>query len=197
MQNNSFGQDAFSVGSVGGEYDNLVNSLEESSSRINAVGSGDTFGTGIRIRPRQPQNSAQNIATQGTALRRIRLQNKLEVGSVLCSKFEEYSYSEENREAKPVVTEAEKATDKHASATVVAAATIDDRKLAQRQSLKMRSRIRLRVGADKKVPSVLSEAPPALRSISSSVYMVRVVLVVGLLIIFTSLWRSAVNFEVA
>uniref|UniRef100_A0A5B7AGQ1 Putative NAC domain-containing protein 45 n=1 Tax=Davidia involucrata TaxID=16924 RepID=A0A5B7AGQ1_DAVIN len=165
LQNDSLGQDAFSVGSVGSQYNNLFNSLEESSSCSNAVGSGDIFGTGIRIRTQQPRNpSAQNFATQGTTPRRIRLQKK-KVGSVFCSNLQDYSYSEENHEAKPTVIEA-----KHTCATVGTATTIDE---TQEISLSKN-----------------------MRSISLSVYMLRVIVVLGLFIMFIGLWRC-LKIEVA
>uniref|UniRef100_A0A5B7AHB0 NAC domain-containing protein n=1 Tax=Davidia involucrata TaxID=16924 RepID=A0A5B7AHB0_DAVIN len=195
LQNDLLRQDAVSAG---GQYYNLFNSLEESTSGSNAVGGGDIFGTGIRIRTRQPQNpSAQNFATQGTAPRRIRLQKKLQVGPVLCSNLQEFSY----HEAKSTVTEAEKTTEKHTSASATATATMgetqgislsksnDDRKLTQQPSLNIRSKLILQMDYDDKVPSVFSEAPRPLRSISSSVSMLRVIVVVGLFVIFISMRR--------
>lgn len=82
-------------------------SLEGSCTGSNAVGSDNNIGTGIKIRTRQPrsQASAQNPVTQGTAPKRIRLQTKLQVGSVSCSKPKDLSHGEENYEVKPLVIE--------------------------------------------------------------------------------------------
>ncbi|CAK9171167.1 unnamed protein product [Ilex paraguariensis] len=62
--------DDFPVVSAGDHIYSLFN-IEEPSNQSNAVGSDDTFGTGIKRRTRQPQNQlrAQNFETQGTAMR--------------------------------------------------------------------------------------------------------------------------------
>ena len=82
FSHNNFGDGAFSVGSTVNHLDNLFNSLEESSSYTNAIGSSDLIGTVIKRRTWQPQiqSDANNCGPQGTARRRIRLQTKLEVG---------------------------------------------------------------------------------------------------------------------
>ena len=82
FSHNNFGDGAFSVGSTVNQLDNLFNSLEESNSYTNAIGSSDLTGTVIKRRTWQPQiqSDANNCGPQGTARRRIRLQTKLEVG---------------------------------------------------------------------------------------------------------------------
>lgn len=80
--------DAFSVSSSVDQFDNLFNSLEESSSRTNEVGNSDIGGAVIRRRSREPQNQSHTSllsVKQGVAPRRIRLQTKLEVGPASCS----------------------------------------------------------------------------------------------------------------
>lgn len=74
---------------------NLFNGLEDSSNRVGSDSSD--FGTGIKIRTRQPQNqeTVQNFAPQGDATRRIRFQKKLQIGSVSCRYQTESSKTEE------------------------------------------------------------------------------------------------------
>lgn len=59
-------------------------SVEQSGGYSNVVSSDSGSGTGIKLRPRQMQNQSDDrqFRTQGTANRRIRLQVKLQVGSV-------------------------------------------------------------------------------------------------------------------
>ncbi|KAJ9679882.1 hypothetical protein PVL29_021709 [Vitis rotundifolia] len=97
FSHNNFGDDAFSVGSTANQLDNLFNSLEESSSYTNAVGSSDITGIVIKRRTRQPQNQshAQNSGALGTAPRRIRLQTKPEVGPAYCSMSRDLNCKEE------------------------------------------------------------------------------------------------------
>lgn len=101
-------------------------SPEGSSSNSDSIGHGDTFGTGINLRTRQPrdQSSLKNFGPQGNAPRRIRLQQKLQLPSFFYSKFTGLSFEEENHEAKLVAAKAEEAGEK-LSATDDPAAVID------------------------------------------------------------------------
>ena len=104
VQNKHLIQPALAVSSASNEYYDLFNSPEEISSNNNDVGDADSFGTGtgirIRVRQRDNQPIADNSWLQGTAPRRIRLQKKIQVGSVRCGSF---SCKEENHKAKPIM----------------------------------------------------------------------------------------------
>ncbi|KAM7463603.1 hypothetical protein LguiA_031724 [Lonicera macranthoides] len=100
---------------------NLLDGLEEPRNDSNVVESANSkFGTGIKIRTRQPRNqeSAGNVASQGNASRRIRLQKKLQIGPVLCSHETGLGNSKARYEEKPVIDEAEIAQEKHAPAAI-------------------------------------------------------------------------------
>lgn len=87
---------------------NLLDGLEEPRSDSNVVESANSkFGTGIKIRTRQPRNqeSAGNVASQGNASRRIRLQKKLQIGPVLCSHETGLGNSKARYEEKTVIDE--------------------------------------------------------------------------------------------
>ncbi|KAK2972804.1 hypothetical protein RJ640_028332 [Escallonia rubra] len=183
-------QDAVSAGyQVYGSF----SGFQESSSQSNAVAGDDPIGTGITIRPRQLRNqaTAQNISVHGTAPQRIRLQTKLHIG--VC-RPKDFSYTEENFEVKPTVAEAVKATEEHVSATP-AAATKDDTQdiylstfssdtlVPQEVGLDSKSKANYSVGSQAKVLSVTSKAPPALICVASSVYVSRVLVIVGLFVI--------------
>ncbi|GMP70765.1 hypothetical protein CsSME_00029475 [Camellia sinensis var. sinensis] len=101
-------------------------SPEGSSSNSDSIGHGDTFGTGINLRTRQPrdQSSLKNFGPHGNAPRRIQLQQKLQLPSFFYSKFTGLSFEEENHEAKLVAAKAEEAGEK-LSATDDPAAVID------------------------------------------------------------------------
>lgn len=59
----------------------------DSFNNSNQTESGNMFSTGIKIRTRQPQNlPAQLIPAQGTAVRRLRFQKKLQIGPVASSR---------------------------------------------------------------------------------------------------------------
>ncbi|XP_009759914.1 NAC domain-containing protein 62-like [Nicotiana sylvestris] len=91
-------------------------SVEQSGGYSNVVSSDSGSGTGIKLRPRQMQNQSDDrqFRTQGTANRRIRLQVKLQVGSVEPRSHTDSSQGPESHQA---VTEAEKASDEHSSST--------------------------------------------------------------------------------
>ncbi|CAK9158264.1 unnamed protein product [Ilex paraguariensis] len=186
-------QDAFSVVSAGDPVYSLFN-IEEPSNQSNAVGSDDTFGTGIKRRTRQPQNQlcAQNFETQGTAMRRIRLQVEPQVGPVQCSLPRAMCSSEENHETKPPGAEDEKATKKHTTTDetqdiFTPESNKDGAELAQDLSTTVDSKEDFAIGCPKKVLSVSSKVV-ALRSILPSVHMPCVLLVVGVFIVFTGTW---------
>ena len=80
------------------------NSPQESTNNNSISVESDVLETGIRIRTRQPPNRpiAQISEPQGSAPRRLRLQKKLQVGSLYCTSFEGSS-NEKNDEAKLTV----------------------------------------------------------------------------------------------
>ena len=202
MQNKHLIQPTLAVSSASNQSDDLFNSPEEISSNNNDVGDADSFGTGtgtgirIRVRQRDNQPSAETSWLQGTAPRRIRLQKKIQVGSVLCGSF---SCKEENHEAKPIVAKAEGVD----VTTIGASESIDetedislskfshDTEVAQKLSLKMESTNYSLSGGDKEVPSAALKAAPALSWISSYMHMRGVLVVVGLSVICVSayIWR--------
>ncbi|XP_072971376.1 protein NTM1-like 9 [Typha angustifolia] len=74
----STGPDVSLIASAVDPFQDLFNGVEESSIQENVISPGDDLGgTGIAIRPRQPQQSRDSnfrLPQQGTATRRIRLQ---------------------------------------------------------------------------------------------------------------------------
>ncbi|XVF12780.1 hypothetical protein REPUB_Repub08aG0149200 [Reevesia pubescens] len=90
-----------------GPFYNVLNSNGELSNHVNATCSVDNAFTGIRIRsrPAQRQPDTENSVTQGDAPRRIRLQRKLQVGTLYCSNaINNWSSEEKEDDSKPVVT---------------------------------------------------------------------------------------------
>ncbi|XP_028055068.1 NAC domain-containing protein 91-like isoform X3 [Camellia sinensis] len=153
-----------------------------SSSNSNVVSNVDTFGTGIKLRARQPrdQTSSKNFGSQGNARRRNRLQKKLQDPSLYQSNFTDLSYNEENHEAK-----AEGAEEEH-SVTADPDAIIDETqdtslskssdvtKVAQELAWNMKSRSDFPRSGDEEVPSASLKAPPALFFFFSSMHMLGV-----------------------
>ena len=73
-----------------------------------AFQSGDTSGTGIRIRPRSSQNLQPQFdyGKQGSAPRRLRIQCKLQIGPVSCSrKSSDFMSGDEAKKSKSVNAE--------------------------------------------------------------------------------------------
>ncbi|CAL5408039.1 unnamed protein product [Camellia sinensis] len=153
-----------------------------SSSNSNVVSNVDTFGTGIKLRARQPrdQTSSKNFGSQGNARRRNRLQKKLQDPSLYQSNFTDSSYNEENHEAK-----AEGAEEEH-SVTADPDAIIDETqdtslsnssdvtKVAQELAWNMKSRSDFPRSGDEEVPPASLKAPPALFFFFSSMHMLGV-----------------------
>ncbi|KAL7183470.1 hypothetical protein ACSBR2_025805 [Camellia fascicularis] len=153
-----------------------------SSSNSNVISNVDTFGTGIKLRARQPrdQTSSKNFGSQGNARRRSRLQKKLQDPSLYHSNFTDLSYNEENHEAK-----AEGAEEKH-SVTADPDAIIDETrdtslsksndvtKVAQELAWNMKSRSDFPGSGDEEVPSASLKAPPALFFFFSSMHILGV-----------------------
>ncbi|XP_056159618.1 protein NTM1-like 9 isoform X2 [Syzygium oleosum] len=80
-----------------------------------AFQSGDTSGTGIRIRPRSSQNLQPQFdyGKQGSAPRRLRIQCKLQIGPVSCSrKSSDFMSGDEVKKSKSVNAEEEKVFNK-------------------------------------------------------------------------------------
>lgn len=177
LQNNMVGDPFFAVSSASG-HSYLSNSPDEYSINSITAGNDDIFGTGIRIRTREQHNqpSNANSGLQGTAPRRIRLQKKLQVGPVCYSGFGDLSNKEENPEPKtPIVAKAEEELEQDTSFSKIENGT----ELAKEVKLKMKSK-----------PS-----RGALSWISSAMYMLPVLVVVGLSILVSGMWKS-LKFEV-
>ncbi|KAJ0100828.1 hypothetical protein Patl1_05549 [Pistacia atlantica] len=106
-----FKQDVFSSGSAAGQSYDRYNKL---NNQMDAIGSNDVAGTGIRIRTRQRQSNQKNDGslTQGTAPRRLRLQSKLQVGSVVYKESGAETDMLEEYELEPLVREGVKAAEK-------------------------------------------------------------------------------------
>ncbi|KAI6697712.1 hypothetical protein NL676_017831 [Syzygium grande] len=80
-----------------------------------AFQSGDTSGTGIRIRPRSSQNLQNQFdyGKQGSAPRRLRIQCKLQIGPVSCSrKSSDLISGDEVKKSKSINAEEEKVFNK-------------------------------------------------------------------------------------
>ncbi|XP_048127435.1 protein NTM1-like 9 isoform X2 [Rhodamnia argentea] len=80
-----------------------------------ALQSGDTFGTGIRIRPRSSQilQPQYDYGAQGSARRRLRIQCKLQIGPLSCSrKSSDFISGDEVKKSKSVNAEEEKVFNK-------------------------------------------------------------------------------------
>jgi hypothetical protein len=89
---------------------NLLNQVEDLRSNSNLAETGDgDFGTGIKLRTRQPriQDNTQNISSQGNATRRLRFQTRLQMGPDCCFVKKEDSKNEECFEEKPAVIKVE------------------------------------------------------------------------------------------
>lgn len=177
LQNNMVEDPFFAVSSASGQL-YLPNSPDEYSINSITAGNDDIFGTGIRIRTREHHNqpSNANSGLQGTAPRRIRLQKKLQVGPVCYSSFGDLSNKEENPEPKPPIrAKAEEELEQDTSFSKIDNGT----ELAKEVKLKMKSK-----------PS-----RGALSWISSAMYMLPVLVVVGLSILVAGMWKS-LKFEV-
>ncbi|KAL7003748.1 hypothetical protein U1Q18_004896 [Sarracenia purpurea var. burkii] len=207
LGNKSIKQPFLAVASAIDQSYDLFNSppTEQSSSNSNTMGNGDLSGTGVRIRTRQRhyQPSAENAGLQGTAPRRIRLQKNFRVGSVSCGNFSE---------AEPIVAKAEEAKEEEAAkkeghGAIVGAGTCaivgESRQnisllKSSNETLVLRSKEFQanfkESDGDKEevvVPSAVLKvavAAPALGWIASSIYMRRVLVVVGLSIVFLGIW---------
>lgn len=101
LENESLGRHCVTVASTSDQSVDLFNSPEADRNNSNAVGGGEDFGTGIRLRSRQSYNqpNAEFFELQGNARRRIRLQQKLQVEPVHSGKWGHLGYNEGNREA--------------------------------------------------------------------------------------------------
>ncbi|GMI76525.1 NAC domain containing protein 62, NTM1 (NAC WITH TRANSMEMBRANE MOTIF 1)-LIKE 6 [Hibiscus trionum] len=89
-----------------GPLHNVLNSEEELNNHVNATCNPDNAITGIRIRSRaaRSQPSIENSAMQGYAPRRIRLQCKLQVGTLYPPNATNNSSEGKDEDSKPVVS---------------------------------------------------------------------------------------------
>ncbi|KAE8663287.1 NAC domain-containing protein 86 [Hibiscus syriacus] len=85
---------------------NVLNSKEESSNHVNATCNLDNAITGIRIRPRpaRSQPNIENSVMQGYAPRRIRLQCRLQVGTLYPPNAMNNFSEGKDEDSKPVVS---------------------------------------------------------------------------------------------
>ncbi|XP_026660207.2 protein NTM1-like 9 isoform X2 [Phoenix dactylifera] len=105
----STGPDVYSVDSTTESLQDLFNSMEESSNQKNIADNGDgceVTGIKFRVRHLQHPSDSKNISEQqGTATRRIRLQNSIQNASFACSRSESNS-SEDDHEDKETMRKA-------------------------------------------------------------------------------------------
>ncbi|KAF5947456.1 hypothetical protein HYC85_013413 [Camellia sinensis] len=160
---------------------------EGSSINSNAVNNADISGPEIKLRTHHPhdQRRVENFGPQGTRRKARKTRFRLSYPS----NFRDLSYMEENHEAKVVVAKAGEAEEKH-SVTADPAAIVDETQdtslsksndvttLVQEQAWIMKSGSDFPRGGDKEVPSVSWIALPALHSMSSSMYVLGVLLAI-------------------
>ncbi|KAM7499846.1 hypothetical protein LguiA_024260 [Lonicera macranthoides] len=178
--------DYLSTVSDGNQSYNLFNSVEEQQIHISTVMGGDNFGSGVRIRHRQPRiQSPQHFVSQGNASRRLRLQIESPIGSrsAFCSLPKEPIHSEENSELKPT-DEAEKDEEKHTPV----GASIDNTQ--EKHSLRAnsdedaaRGSLTAKSKCDSPPGDSNVEATPAFFSVSSRVYVPVVLVALGLFVV--------------
>ncbi|KAM4075929.1 hypothetical protein ACJW30_12G025900 [Castanea mollissima] len=178
--------------------------LKESSNHLTAASSGEVrTGITIRHRPQIIQPGIENSMAQGSAPRRIRLQCNLQVQSFTSNLVpEDRRYTTGDHELKPVDTDEENTSEKHAVAgdQSAAAATsafsepqnilsssIENYKTSHPRSiLKFNSRSNL---TGFLAASLFPKASSVRRSNLSLAILFRVVLVAVLFISFASIWR--------
>lgn len=178
-----------------GSYYGWSNNFDGSDAN-NSINNGDNHvgGTGIKIRPRQPQHrpSAGNIASQGIAPRRIRLQ--IETSPPV--KLSDTSSSKEH-EAQPTVTEAIEGTERplDTSEPIEKGYFLkfenQNREITHIPTSKLRLRLRSRAKQDSDSGSrQMGEAPVARWRMSISSVLVGVFLVIIMFLIFIGFWRG-------
>ncbi|CAL5405497.1 unnamed protein product [Camellia sinensis] len=179
---------------------------EGSSINSNAVNNADIYGPEIKLRTHQPhdQRRVENFGPQGTRRKARKARFRLSYPS----NFRDLSYMEENHEAKVVVAKVRtgEAEEKH-SVTADPAAIVDETQdtslsksndvttLVQEQAWIMKSGSDFPRGGDKEVPSVSCIALPALHSMSSSMYVLGVLLAIGLPIVIIWVYGDGLSFE--
>ncbi|KAF7133541.1 hypothetical protein RHSIM_Rhsim09G0210500 [Rhododendron simsii] len=195
LENESLGRHCVTVASTSDQSVDLFNSPEADRNNSNAVGGGEDFGTGIRLRSRQSYNqpNAEFFELQGNARRRIRLQQKLQVEPVHSGKWGHLGYNEGNREANYILAKVGEAKEKHSDCVdetreISLSTSNYVTEIAQEQGSNTISASVFPINGEKEVSSVPLEAAPPLHLISSSMHMLRVLVVVGLSIVFVGLW---------
>ncbi|CAL5408040.1 unnamed protein product [Camellia sinensis] len=177
---------------------------EGSSINSNAVNNADISGPEIKLRTHQPhdQRWVENFGPQGTRRKARKARFRLSYPS----NFRDLSYMEENHEAKVVVAKAGEAEEKH-SVTADPAAIVDETQdtslsksndvttLVQEQAWILKSGSDFPRGGDKEVPSVSWIALPALHSMSSSMYVLGVLLAIGLPIVIIWVYGDGLNAQ--
>lgn len=105
----STGPDVYSLDSGAESLQELFNSMQESNSHVNVSSSGvapeETGVTGIKIRPRQPQQPTvgNSSAQQGFAIRRIRLQCLVQAGALSSLESDSSAKKEDNEDREATV----------------------------------------------------------------------------------------------
>ncbi|KAG5533951.1 hypothetical protein RHGRI_027966 [Rhododendron griersonianum] len=186
LENESLGRHCVTVASTSDQSVDLFNSPEADRNNSNAVGGGEDFGTGIRLRSRQSYNqpNAEFFELQGNARRRIRLQQKLQVEPVHSSKWGHLGYNEGNHEANYILAKVGEAEEKYSDSVdetrEISLSTANYvTEVAQEQGSNTISASVFPISGEKEVSSVPLEAAPPLHLILSSMHMLRVLVVVG------------------
>ncbi|KAL3524485.1 hypothetical protein ACH5RR_017319 [Cinchona calisaya] len=175
---------------------NLVpNSLKDNLQHSSVTGGDSASGDGVIIRTRPVQNSSSDpkFTARGTAPRRFRLQKKLQIGPVRCSRVREPVCSEDQCDGQSAVTE-----DERASKEDTDAAHIDETqdvlvKISTKKGVEMPVVVReprgdLLLTRVKNIICFPSNGE-ALHAVPSTGYMPKLFVIVSLLVVFISFWR--------
>ncbi|CAA2969923.1 NAC domain-containing 62-like [Olea europaea subsp. europaea] len=180
-------ENIFSAVSSGNQILNLSN-IEQSVGHSNVVGSGSTIGTANKLSTQQPRNrtGAQNFEAGETAPRRIRLTEKLQIGSIDCGLPRVQLDSEISIEGDPAIIENDKSTDVHTSKDLDETNNIKEQ-IANCLSTKVKPLSDLQCKSRADIVSVNLKCR-VLHTISSYPYMPKVLVVASLLIVLVGLW---------
>ncbi|KAM7531515.1 hypothetical protein LguiB_034925 [Lonicera macranthoides] len=190
------------------DYMGSFNKLEESTSQTNpnvTRGSNLVAGRKIKIRDRQQpqkQSSSGNVATQGTATRRVRFQSKLVSGSCCYAKVGDSNGYNEEQEAQSVVTEGSEennaTTEEDSGASKLVefdedaeSKSVDSNEPSEESSTGgLKLRMKQGGGTSQTELSASSKAPVAINGLCfSSVYLVCLPLIVIVFVISVGIWK--------
>ncbi|KAJ8559794.1 hypothetical protein K7X08_003852 [Anisodus acutangulus] len=192
--NNGYpGEVILSAGSGGMQIHSSLN-FDESSGYSN-IGTDSGFGPGITLRTRQMQNQPDS-GTQGTTVRRIRYQVKLQAGRVECRMPTDSAHSGANHKELLTVSEIEKFTSENSS-TPGAAISGDETQDTTCKEFKEDGRVAQYLSANAKdtdhFPVDGDSKRAALCPFSLSFYISKVLVVVSVLVVFLGLWGYALS----